>query len=338
MRQARIKSEGAGYYHAMSRIIEQRHILQEPEKQRLHDLMRRLAAFGGLEVLAYCFMSNHFHILLHVPERQEVSDNELLRRLAFILEDWEVRQIAERLRECRQQGQNSAAEALKARYTYRMFDLSEFFKAFKQQFSQFYNTREGRRGPLWEQRFKSVLVERSQNALLTLAAYIDLNPVRAGLVEDPKDYRFSSYGAALGGSAEAREGLRRLLQAALGRGESLTWEDVQGLYRQRLYVQGQEKGLTPEGRPLRAGFTVAQVQAVLAAGGRLPLAEALRCRVRYFSDGLALGSREFLEAVFSRYRCQFGPRRSTGARPMRFGEWGELATLRDLRLAPVVRT
>ena len=337
MRRARIKAEGAGYYHAMSRIIEQRHILQETEKERLLGLMRRLAAFGGLDVLAYCFLSNHFHILLHVPQRQELSDAELLRRLAFISEDWQVRQLAQRLQDYRQQGQDQAAEALKARYTYRMHDVSEFFKAFKQQFSQFYNQRAGRRGPLWEQRFRSVLVERSQNALLTMAAYIDLNPVRAGLVEDPKDYRFCSYGAAVGGCAEARAGLWQLLQAALGPGEPLAWPDVQGLYRQRLYVQGQGKGLTPEGRACRPGFTVEQVQAVLASGGRLPLSEALRCRVRYFSDGLALGSREFLESVFERYRGQFGPRRTSGARPMRFGEWDGLATLRDLRLAPVMR-
>ena len=85
-----------------------------------------------------------------------------------------------------------------------MYDISEFFKALKQQFSQFSNTRNDRRGPLWEQRFKSVLVEPSLKALLTVAAYIDLNPIRAGMRSDPKDCRFSSYGAAIGGSRNAR--------------------------------------------------------------------------------------------------------------------------------------
>jgi hypothetical protein len=56
------------------------------------------------------------------------------------------------------------------------------------------------------------------------------------------------------------------------------------------------------------------------------------------SDGLALGSRAFLETVFERYRGHFGPRRSSGARPMRFGAWDGLGTLRDLRLSPVSRT
>ena len=66
--------------------------------------------------------------------------------------------------------------------------------------------------------------------------------------------------------------------------------------------------------------------------------ELLRCRVRYFSDGLALGGREFVESVFARYRGRFGAKRETGAREMRYGDWMGLCTLRDLRLAPVSRS
>ena len=218
-----------------------------------------------------------------------------------------------------------------------MFEISEFFKALKQRFSQYYNTREGRNGPLWEQRFKSVLVEGSEDALLTMAAYIDLNPVRAGLVKDPKDYRWSSYGAAMGGAKEAREGLRRLLQIVEGGGRA-SWGNTQRAYRQRLYVQGRQKGLDPEGRPIRQGFTPQQVEKVIADGGKLPLHDLLRCRVRYFTDGLALGSQDFVNRVFARYRGHFGPKRETGARAMRFGEWVGLCTLRDLRLKPISRS
>jgi putative transposase len=338
MRRPRIKAEGAGYYHCMSRIIERRHILDDAEKQRLLDLMQSLAAFGGLDILSYCFLSNHFHILLRVPKPAEVTDAELLRRLAFVMEPWQVESIDGQLRDYRSQGQHSSADSLKARFTYRMYDISSFFKALKQRFSQFYNTREGRSGPLWEQRFKSILVEGSEDALLTMAAYIDLNPVRAGLAADPKDYRYSSYGAAMGGCGEARAGLRLLMEAAQGHDARTSWGKAQRSYRQRLYIQGRQKGVDPQGKPLRVGFTPEQVENVIQAGGRLPMHEVLRCRVRYFSDGLALGSQAFLETVFLRYRGHFGPRRSTGARPMQFGDWDGLCTLRDLRLLPVSRT
>jgi hypothetical protein len=79
------------------------------------------------------------------------------------------------------------------------------------------------------------------------------------------------------------------------------------------------------------------VEAVHAARGRLPMHELLRCRVRYFSDGLAFGGQDFVETVFRCHRGHFGPRRQSGARPMRFGEWLGLCTLRDLRLMPVLR-
>ena len=61
----------------------------------------------------------------------------------------------------------------------------------------------------------------------------------------------------------------------------------------------------------------------------------LYCRVRYFSDGLVLGSREFVEKVFASNRELFGVKRKTGARAMKHGNWKGLCTLRALRLDPV---
>lgn len=341
MRRARIKAEGEGYYHCVSKIIEQRMILNNPEKDRMLSLMYKLAAFGGLQILSYVFMTNHFHILLHVPARREISDQELLERLGHLYTIEEVKLIGRQIADYRAHAQDHAAEQLKARYSYRMYDLSEFFKAFKQRFSQYYNTREVRCGPLWTQRFKSILVESSQDALLTVAAYIELNPVRAGMFSDPKDYRYSSYGAAVAGEKQAREGLRLLLQSACDCGR-LSWGRTQRLYRMRLYVQGEQKKLGPDGRPLRAGFTREEVEKVIAQGGRLPMPVVLRCRIRQFSDGLALGSRDFVERLFERYRGQFGAKRKSGAcqlrsdeaRSMSLADWPEgLCTLRKLRTA-----
>jgi len=207
-----------------------------------------------------------------------------------------------------------------------MYDLSEFMKTLKQSFSQYFNKKSGRKGPLWEQRFKSILVEGSEHALSTMAAYIDLNAVRAGIVKDPKDYRWSGYGEAMGGSRQARKGLGLIVA---GLGIEGCWDDVRNAYRKHLYVQGERKGIGPDGEALRPGFSKEQVKAVLEAGGRLPRHEILRCRVRYFSDGLVLGSKDFVEKIFGRYRDQFGPRREAGARAMRYADWNGLSTMRD---------
>jgi hypothetical protein len=89
--------------------------------------------------------------------------------------------------------------------------LSEFMKSVKQRFTRRHNAREGRRGTVWESRYSSVLVEEEERALRTMAAYIDLNPVRAGMVPDPADYRWSGYAEAMAGKARARRGLVRII-------------------------------------------------------------------------------------------------------------------------------
>lgn len=323
MRTARIKEAGSAYYHIISRVIDRQRLLDEHHKERLRKLMRAVEEFSGVRILTYAILDNHFHILLHVPARQEVADEELLRRLALLYEPPVVKTLAGHLQLLRKEGQHEAAEQFKGRYTCRMYDLSQFVKTFKQRLSQGYNRSHGRHGTLWEGRFKSLLVQGRGQALAAIAAYIDLNAVRAGRTDDPKDYRFCGYAEAVAGSRRAREGLAVV---ALSLGQSGAWRRAAAAYRQLLYVVGEARGTD------RPGFSYERVKDVLQGGGKLSLAELLRCRVRYFSDGVVLGSREFVEEAFARHRGHFSPKRTTLARPMRGGLWGDLCTARRLRL------
>ncbi len=72
-------------------------------------------------------------------------------------------------------------------------NLSEFVKEIKQRFSRYYNKAHDRTGYFWGDRFKSVILE-SGDTLINCLAYIDLNPVRANMVEKPEDYRWCSIG------------------------------------------------------------------------------------------------------------------------------------------------
>jgi hypothetical protein len=220
-----------------------------------------------------------------------------------------------------------------------MYDVSAFVKTVKQRFSQWYNRREGRAGTLWEERFKSVMVEPPSHtvreredvgALATLAAYIDLNAVRAGIVKDPKEYRWCGYGEAVAGRERAREGLTAVM------GGNGSWRQVAANYRLLLYTAGEEQGVAENGTAAaKAGISAEKVAQVVRERGELPLQQVLRCRVRYFSDGMAIGSRGFVNEVFRLHRGNFGPKRQDGARPMRFAAWGGLCAARDLRLAPI---
>ena len=68
-------------YHLISRIAHRAFFLTEDERTRFVDLLRRVSDFSGVEVLAYCFMTNHFHILVYIPPPRELSDGELIGRI-----------------------------------------------------------------------------------------------------------------------------------------------------------------------------------------------------------------------------------------------------------------
>jgi len=80
---------------------------------------------------------------------------------------------------------------------------SEFMRSLNQRFAQWINKSKGRTGHLWRQRYQRVLVEPDSQALSAVACYIEMNPVRAGLVKDPKDDRWCEYGQALANVSQA---------------------------------------------------------------------------------------------------------------------------------------
>ena len=88
-----------------------------------------------------------------------------------------------------------------------------------------------------------------------------------------------------------------------------------------------------------AGRVAVEPEAIrreLKRGGKLALGEVLRLRVRYFSDGVVLGSRNYVNEVFGEFRDRFGPRRRSGARALRgLDALAPLTTLRDLRVDAV---
>jgi len=170
--------------------------------------------------------------------------------------------------------------------------------------------------------------------------------VRGGIVEDPADYRWSSYGEAVGGGKKARAGLVRAVSVDAGRdGGARAWAQG-GLVRkyrellllgavERRTVHGAAAGGT---KVVRRGMKAEAVERELAAmearGRDLPVARVIGHRVRYFTDGAVIGSRGFVDEVFRSCRGRFGPKRTSGARKPRGSlreMSGELWSLRDLR-------
>jgi hypothetical protein len=297
----------------MSRTINGEAWFGEREREVLRKMIRQVADFSGIQVITYAVMKNHFHLLVEVPPKAtEVSDEEIVRRYRTLYPKptpWQPMgaEVLEGLLESK----SPESRALRDSLTRRMHDISWLMKTFKQRFTLWFNHSQDRFGPLWSERFKSVLVEGKRWALRTVAAYIDLNPVRAGLVEDPKDYRFSGYGEALGGGRQARVGL------------AIVDEDLAG-YRQTLY------GVGSEAREGKVAIDRKEALRVLQNNkGKLPLPVMLRCRIRYFTDGVVIGSKEFVE---NQMKSAVGDRvRARVPHPMQGADWKGLSVAQGLR-------
>jgi hypothetical protein len=131
------------------------------------------------------------------------DDAELVRLVRRAELSYPASDLERQLVEMRSACDDAGAERLRGRFLRRMWNLASFMQGVKQRFSQWFNARNDRAGTLWEGRFKSVLVEGTGQTLSTMAAYIDLNPVRAGIVKDPADYRWSGYAEAVAGRKPA---------------------------------------------------------------------------------------------------------------------------------------
>ena len=344
----------AAIYHCVSRVVDRRFVFEERECEAFRMFMRMYENFSGCRVLSYCVMSNHFHLLLEVPPPIEggLSDEALLQRLSGLYSEAFVEGVAAELAEARK-AEDTVGEArvaeIHSRFSYRMHDLSEFMKGLLIRFTRWFNRVHSRKGTLWEERFKSVIVE-SGVAARTMAAYIDLNPVRAGMVKDPADYRWSSYGEAVGGGIKgngkkAREGLVRACYCEQGGGfDAGRWRDASRVYRRLMGLAlGKKPGranISRNAPGAGAGATMNTAEMLESKTNGtvledLGMAKMLRCRVRYFTDGAVIGSKEFVNEAFANARERFGEKRKNGARAMRgsaSGAKGVLWSARDLRV------
>ena len=328
-----ISDSPVAHYHCVSRVVDRRFVFGERERDVFRMILRQVEAFSGVKVLTWTILSNHFHVLVEVtaPPPEPLSDDEILARCRALYPRDRMDAIAMEFEGAQRLG-GGVLQQLRAKYLARMWDLSEFMKTLKQKFTSWFNRQHDRVGTLWESRFKGVLVEGSWACLLKVAAYIDLNAVRAGLVDDPKDYRWSGYAEALAGDRAARRGLVLAL-ADLKPGAN--WRDVAPRYRDILFGIAGSSGSATDLAARGAALAPKAVAKVFRDGGKLSLAQLLRCRIRYMTDGLAIGSAGFVDSFFHAKREGFGGRRKSGARRMKGGDWEGLRVARDLVVEPI---
>jgi REP element-mobilizing transposase RayT len=160
-------------------------------KQWMVDRLKCLAEIFTIDVCAYAVMSNHYHLVLHINAEQTVdwTEQEVIKRWSKV---FGVPLIVSRyLRGEAGKAESKKAQAVIELWRQRLSDLSWFMRCLNECLAREANKEDNCKGRFWEGRFKSQAL-LDEAALLTCMAYVDLNPIRAGISQTPETSDFTT--------------------------------------------------------------------------------------------------------------------------------------------------
>jgi len=306
-----IKGEPA-IYHVMSRTALDGYVIGDIEKQYLLKLIRRLSAIYFAEVIGFCLMGNHFHLLVRMHPGEAYSDEEIKKRFMLLYGENKNRNLSE--------GQ---IPSLRKKWA----DLSEYVKEIKQGFSRFYNRLHNRKGFFWSDRFKSVIVDNG-DTLINCLAYIDLNPVRAGIAEKPEDYRWCSLGYHV--QSNNRDnflsldlGLREFGPSGI-RSAVTSKFHPDGITTSRAFHWAGGASVKTEAERLRIYRRFVHGKGDLYfnenekdASFEIGAIEKFKYRSRYFTDSGIIGTKEFVAFNYQKFKNHFSSMREKRPKTIR---------------------
>jgi len=287
-------------YHVMSRTALDGFPLKDVEKDFMLDLIKRFSTLYFTEILGFCLMGNHFHLLVKMIPENRYSDEQIQKRFETFYGD--SREFTE--------GQIPYLRE-------KLSSLSEFMREIKVGFARFYNRRHNRRGYFWGDRFKSVIVDKGET-LVNCLAYIDLNPLRAGIVDRPEDYRWNSLGYHLQTDNKDRFlstdfGLKEFNPPSADKCLKSKKERIRR-YRRYIYEAGAIN------RPDKMQAKVIDDKIVAKERKKefeISRISRFRCRTRYFTDSGIIGSKEFVAENYQRFKHLFYSKHAKKPRPIK---------------------
>ncbi|MEJ2691559.1 MAG: transposase [Candidatus Thiodiazotropha sp.] len=200
-RKALVLLEETPYYHCVSRCVRRAFLCgvdsltgksYEHRRQWIVDRMKRLADIFSIDICAFSVMHNHYHVILHVDTEHAAgwSDHEVIARWErlFALPDLVQRYVA---KEVITGAEREVVSQLLSRWRGRLHDISWFMRCLNEPIARRANKEDGCTGRYWEGRFKSQAL-LDEKALAACMAYVDLNPVRAGMAETPEQSEYTS--------------------------------------------------------------------------------------------------------------------------------------------------
>jgi len=279
-------------YHIISRTVLPGFPLGDAENDFLLKVIKRFSKLYFTEIPGFCLMGNHFHLLVKMQPQSDFSNENIKTRCErFYEKDYRF------------------PEGKRSHFRAKLASLSEFVSDIKVNFTRHYNRQHNRRGFFWDSRFKSVIVE-SGEPLMNCLAYIDLNPLRAGIVQKPEEYRWSSLGY------HVQTGNKdNFLSTDFGLKEFnlRSKKEMVRRYRRYIYEAGsidlRNKGKAKIVDP-RVLYKEKQ------KGLKITRASRMRYRTRYFSDSGIIGSKAFVSAHYKQFKHHFTSKHEKKPKPI----------------------
>ena len=261
------------YYHIMSRLTDGVSYLSHGEKQKLLNTIFYFNEIFTFDAIGYCIMGNHFHLVVRSNMMEGYSEEEQQARMSgyFIRNKKDVEDLSPEEYE---------------KYLYKLGDVSAYVGRIKQHFACWYNDVHERRGCFWSSRFKNIMVETEEN-LQNVLSYIELNPVRAKMVENPEDYTFSSIHLRKYKRAEAN--VKLSLEGVFRGVENYNSDEINNGYSDMVHIMAKLK----EGNEVKSEF--------IKKNGIKAAPELMLKRRREFTYGLCLASKEGIRRFYEKF-------------------------------------
>jgi len=288
-----IVADEKAVYHVMSRTALDGFPLKDVEKDFMLELIKRFSSLYFTEIIGFCLMGNHFHLLVKMIPENRYTDEDIQKRFEMFYED--SRTFAK--------GQVPYLRA-------KLSSLSEFMREIKVGFARYYNRRHNRRGYFWGDRFKSVIVEKGET-LINCLAYIDLNASRAGLVARPEEYRWNSLGYHV--QTNNRD---NFLSTDFGLKEFNVKSKKERIRRYRRYVYEAAAVNQPEKRKTKA-IDGKVLEKERNREFELSRISRFRYRTRYFTDAGIIGSKQFVSENYQRFKHLFYSKHEKKPKPVK---------------------
>jgi REP element-mobilizing transposase RayT len=188
------------YYHVIARCVRRAWLWGVDEyagrdyshrKEWVIARLQYLSTVFAIDICAYAVMSNHYHLVLHVDQERakSLSDLEIIERWSGV---FGVPTVVRRWKEgVAGEAESVAAMKVIALWRSRLMDVSWFMRCLNEYLARRANAEDQCTGRFWEGRFKSQAL-LDEAGLLTAMAYVDLNPVRAGIAATPEASEFTS--------------------------------------------------------------------------------------------------------------------------------------------------